>query len=146
MDSPVLDPMDGLGFLDLDFQEPTVHSKSMDVEFSDLLNLDTPSLGLQSNVRNSAGELDLPSTYAAVAVGVEAFSKQPQRAFDVYACACTCPDAVRHRRFGLLPGSSLSAWAFVVADRAELVRAALRSHQDISALPSVHDQASAVAG
>lgn len=68
MDSPVLDHMDGLGFLDLDFQEPTVHNKSMDVELSDFLNLDAPTLGMLSTSRSSAGEHDPASQSGAVAV------------------------------------------------------------------------------
>eukprot|EP00878_Enallax_costatus_P001314 GHUV01001460.1.p1 GENE.GHUV01001460.1~~GHUV01001460.1.p1 ORF type:complete len:379 (+),score=156.33 GHUV01001460.1:524-1660(+) len=83
MDSPVLDPMDGLGFLDLDFQEPTVHNKSMDVELSDLLNLDPPVLGMHPSARSST-------------------------------------------------------------DRAELLRAALRSHQDMNGLPVLPERSAAV--
>lgn len=58
MESPVLDHIDGLGFLDLDFQEPTVHSKSMDVELSDFLNLDSNGLGVRPCVRSSTGTSD----------------------------------------------------------------------------------------
>lgn len=70
MDSPVLDSMDGLGFLDVDFQDPSVHNKSMDLEFADFLNLDAPSLGLVSGGRSSAGGLDQAVADSALAVSM----------------------------------------------------------------------------